>query len=402
MRIAFITTEYVTEDYYSGGLANYVHRVAKALVSLGHEVHVVTLSQNEEESFMHDGISVYRVNSTRTEKLLNRLTRCRVRGTAHWLGYSVRAYTKLKEVHKKKPFDMLQIPNSRGCGLVASLLLPIPYAVRISCYRPVWNELGRMKRNLDTRATEWLEFLQLLLSRHIYAPSDLLRGMLANRALIRNVRVIRTPFYMETAEFDTFHFDRHLKGKDYLLFFGRFQLHKGFHILAKAMPTVFKSNPNLHGAFVGLDCKTAIAASMKTYALSMCREFADRLVFIDQIPHRQLYPIIAGARLVVLPSLVDNLPNACLEAMALGRPVVATAGASFEELIIDGETGFLMPAGNVRATAAKINEAWMHPDLNDIGLAAKRKVQELALERTIRELLVYYESIINVDNQEPG
>ena len=39
-----ITPEYVTEDYFSGGLANYIFRVSKALVGMGHEVHVITLS----------------------------------------------------------------------------------------------------------------------------------------------------------------------------------------------------------------------------------------------------------------------------------------------------------------------------------------------------------------------
>ena len=47
---------------------------------------------------------------------------------------------------------------------------------------------------------------------------------------------------------------------------------------------------------------------------------------LDKLPHRQLYPVIAGARLVVLPSLIENLPNAGLEAMALGRAVIGTAG----------------------------------------------------------------------------
>ncbi len=71
---------------------------------------------------------------------------------------------------------------------------------------------------------------------------------------------------------------------------------------------------------------------------------ASRLVLIDNLPHRQLYPIIAAARLVVLPSLVDNLPNACLEAMGLGTAVIGTTGASFEELITDGVNGFLVPS----------------------------------------------------------
>jgi hypothetical protein len=59
--------------------------------------------------------------------------------------------------------------------------------------------------------------------------------------------------------------------------------------------------------------KTALAPSMADYARVLCGNFADRLIVMDQLQHSQLYPIIAGAHLVVLPSLIDDLPNACLE-----------------------------------------------------------------------------------------
>ena len=134
---------------------------------------------------------------------------------------------------------------------------------------------------------------------------------------------------------------------------------------------------------------------MREYARSLCGKDADRLVFIGQTPHEQLYPIIAGARLVVLPSLIDNLPNTCLEAMALGRPVIGTIGASFDEVLTEGETGFLVPAGDVKALATKICEAWTHPRLDEIGRAAKLKAEEFAPERRVHDLLTYYRDILN-------
>ena len=44
LRIAFATPEFVTEDHFDGGLANYLNRVSKKLTDLGHDIHVVTLS----------------------------------------------------------------------------------------------------------------------------------------------------------------------------------------------------------------------------------------------------------------------------------------------------------------------------------------------------------------------
>ena len=395
LRIGFATPEYVTENYFSGGLANYVYRVAKALVSLGHEVHVITLSSIDRAEFEHQGVRVHRVTVGKLQRQLNRLTRTRLLGTTKWLDFSFQAYRQLRQLHKQQPFDLVQFPNSRACGLFSQLWLSVPQVTRISCYRPVWNKQAGMKRNLDAKATEWLEWLQLRLSQHTYAPSYTLQNMLAQEAQISNVKVIRTPFYLETVDWDPSIYDACFKDKQYLLFFGRFQLHKGFHILAQALPQVLKKHPGCYAAFVGLDAPSSLAPSMKEYARSLSEEYSERLIFLGQTPHTQLYPIIAGARLVVLPSLIDNLPNACLEAMALGKSVIGTFGASFDELIVDEQTGFLVPPNNVNALAAKINQAWEYPRLDEIGQAAKQKLLEFAPEKTVKEVLDYYECILN-------
>ena len=157
----------------------------------------------------------------------------------------------------------------------------------------------------------------------------------------------------------------------YALFFGRLQMHKGFHILAQALPEFLRACPDARLVAVGPDGGSPDGGSMRAYARALCGPLAERVVFIDTLRHEQLYPVIAGARLAVLPSLVDNLPNACLEAMAFGVPVMGTIGASFDEIITDGADGFLVPAGDPAALAGKMIEAWMHPRLPEIGRAAK-------------------------------
>ncbi|NJQ98990.1 MAG: glycosyltransferase family 4 protein, partial [Hydrococcus sp. CSU_1_8] len=104
--------------------------------------------------------------------------------------------------------------------------------------------------------------------------------------------------------------------------------------LSASTSQVLKTYPDLYAVFVGLDLPSKLAPSMKEYALSLAAEDRDRLVFLSQLPHNQLYPVIKGARLVVLPSLVDNLPNTLMESMALGKPVIGTIGASFDEMLV--------------------------------------------------------------------
>ena len=395
MRIGFVTPEFVTERYFSGGLANYVYRIARALVSRGHEVHVITFSEEEPAEFDYKGIGVCRINNNRkTIAWLNRLSFGKLRSSMKLVALSLEFYTKLKELHRRHPFDLVQYSNYNSGGLVSSLLLDVPFLLRISTYTPVWHECLGVRRTTDMKAVEWLERLQLRVSRNIYAPSMTLKRMLEEQTPARNIRVVRTPFFIETESWDSSLYVSELQGKPYLLFFGRYQLHKGIHILAQALPHFFKNIDGCSAVFVGMDIATPLAPSMRQYVSAICGEYADRLIFIGQIPHEQLYPVISGARLVVLPSLIDNMPNACLEAMALGKPVVGTRGASFEEMIRDGETGFLVPAGNAGALADTLCSAWRDPRLDEIGSAAAVAVQAYAPEETVQAFLDYAQEII--------
>ena len=113
-----------------------------------------------------------------------------------------------------------------------------------------------------------------------------------------------------------------------LLFFGRYQLHKAFsNGTARDM---LERNPRAYAALIGMDLPSVLASSMREYAERACPRHRTRLIFIEQTPHPRLYPVITGSRFVVLPSLVDNLPNACLEAMALQKAVVGTYCPSLE------------------------------------------------------------------------
>ena len=60
LRIAYLTPEFVSEPKFDGGLANYLHRVSRALRDAGHQPEVFVLS-DRDESFDFDGVRVHRV-----------------------------------------------------------------------------------------------------------------------------------------------------------------------------------------------------------------------------------------------------------------------------------------------------------------------------------------------------
>jgi len=70
-----------------------------------------------------------------------------------------------------------------------------------------------------------------------------------------------------------------------------------------------------------------------------------------------LLPYYLAADLVVLPSHYDGFPNVLIEAMALGRPIVASAVGGMADVLVDGETGFLFPPGDPQGCADALSRA---------------------------------------------
>lgn len=61
LNIAILTGEFVTEKYFSGGVAQHFYRIAKYLVEQGHRVHVITRS-HETSEFIFQSLQIYRIN----------------------------------------------------------------------------------------------------------------------------------------------------------------------------------------------------------------------------------------------------------------------------------------------------------------------------------------------------
>jgi glycosyltransferase involved in cell wall biosynthesis len=399
LRIAFATPEYVTETHFDGGLANYIHRVSKTLAELGHDVHVVTLSLKDEAEFDHAGVNVHRVMLKPAWHMLNRATRYSLTTTLHWLNFSTQTYRKLKQLHRRDPFHLIQYPNYSFCGLLSIPLLRATHVVRASSYQPAWRAAMGLSENVDSAALERLEALQYKLTRNVLVASSSVQKQLRDQTSVADARLVHSPFYVETREWDHTVYERHLEGKKFALYFGRFHLHKGFHRLAQALPRFLAAHTDAYVALIGRDMETSLAPSMAGFARAQCGSFAERLILLENLPHHQLYPIIANAHLVVLPSLIDNSPNACLEAMGLGKAVIGTRGTSFDELIREGVNGFLIPPDNAEALAEKMISAWTDPDLPRMSEAAKQRMAEFAPDKTVAALLSYYSEVLSANHK---
>lgn len=107
--------------------------------------------------------------------------------------------------------------------------------------------------------------------------------------------------------------------------------------------------------------------------------------------------IMRGLDVLVSSSRWEGMPNVIMEAMAAGRPVVATAVGGTPELVKHGETGFLVPPGNPSALAAAVLRVLEHPNLAfQMGQAGRRRIEQyFTVEKMVRSTEAIYQYLFS-------
>jgi len=400
MRIAFITPEFVTEPSYSGGLAQYLGRVSVALAQAGHSVSVFTRSLSNNEQIDFQGVSVYRVVPLWDKRMILDHVDPLVPRVLYNPYQDFKAawclWRRWQQVHRQTPYDIVQTANVMAVGLFFRQEKTVPVVTRLSSYRPFWDRAAGIEETAGVKARWQMEKIAITGCQHLYAPTYFVAKQVAQGYGIESVDTLETPFFAEQPVLESDVFDQQLAGKSYALYFGRMTQMKGVHILAQALPKVLRQHPDMHVAFVGGSGISPDASTMREYVAEHLKDFLERVIFLDPMRHNRLYPVIRGAKIVVLPSLIDNLPNTCLESLGLGKVVVSTTGSCFEQVIEHKISGILVEPGNPEALADGINRAWQLGESEALAMqqAAVKSVSRLYPERAIPKLIDYYKSII--------
>jgi glycosyltransferase involved in cell wall biosynthesis len=114
------------------------------------------------------------------------------------------------------------------------------------------------------------------------------------------------------------------------------------------------------------------------------------------VPHDELAHLYSRAAVVACPSHREGFGVACAEAMAHGRPVVASAVGGLLDLVAHEETGLLVPPRDVGALRSALQRLFGNPDLRrKLGAAARERIREqFSWDRFVRETLRAYEDAL--------
>lgn len=267
--------------------------------------------------------------------------------------YDPVALARLVRLLRVRSFDVVQtwIFAANTYGRVAAHLAQVPVVVVAEMAADLWK--GRLERLVDRRLGTWCDQLVgnsravVDFYREIGVPSDRL-------AMIYSGADDKVPPAVDPIEVRaSFGFE---PATPLVLFAGRLAEQKRVGDLLKALDLVQHIQPDVRTLIAGDGpLRDRLKETAHAYDLD------GRVRFLG---HRNDVPrLLASANLVVLPSAYEGLPNVVLEAMRFGKPVVATAAPGTTELVVDGQTGILVPVGDTRLLARAIRDVVRDPVL---------------------------------------
>ncbi|MFH1387060.1 MAG: glycosyltransferase family 4 protein [bacterium] len=171
---------------------------------------------------------------------------------------------------------------------------------------------------------------------------------------------------------------------------------KGGRYLIEAL-NLIRNNLSFKAFFIGDGSER-----IKLEKISRENLLEEHITFTGKLTSDQVLEYHREADCFVLPCVVmpdgqmDGLPVSIMEAMAMGLPVISTPVAGIPELVIDGETGLLVPERDSRALAVAIMRLYDDTQLRElIGKRARQKVvTEFNLEKTGQQLAKLYQQYV--------
>ena len=284
------------------------------------------------------------------------------------------ALSRLTRFLREKRFDVVQtwIFAANVYGRVAAHRAKVPVIVTAEMAVDLWK--GRGQREIDRRLAPWTD-----------------RVVGNSRAVVDFYRKVGVPedrlacIYSGIGDEPAPAVDRAAVRAEFgwapdaplALFAGRLAPQKGVDDLLGALDLLQHIRPDLRTLIVGDGpLRGRLEESARAVQLLNGAGLARFTGHRPDVPR-----LMAAADLVVLPSYYEGLPNVVLEAMQMGKPVVATSAPGTTEVVADGETGLLVPLRSPKALAQA-----MRTVLGDAELA--RRLGEAGRARVAAEFRV--------------
>jgi glycogen(starch) synthase len=390
LTICFVSQEYPEETGW-GGIGTYTYEMAHGLARLGHKVVVLTRALSEASYEVEaNGVHVYRVlPSFKLDRLpiLWRLNRV-------WRGYNAAVSLKLREIVNNHQIDLIEAPEIHAETLLYMLTSAgkVPIVIRLHGGTGLVLQFEDHKHP-KLRLNRGLERKVVSRATMVTAPGnsilELSRSWLplgANSLVVPNP--VNTQLFSPNGCQST-------NGQPRIVCAGTPRHIKGFHVLARAIPSVWKSHPEARFVFAAPRRETGNGDGFRAALGDLCEH--PKVELRMDVPHSDMPKVYQSATVCVVPSLWESFGYACAEAMACGVPVVASRIGGLAEIIEDRVSGILAEPENPEVLADAISNLISDPRRRvEIGLAARQRiVKEFSSSVIATRMASVYEQLIS-------
>lgn len=393
MHIVLVCREYIGSAR-AGGIASYMYEIGKAYTAQGHQVTIITASDDTRRSndTSVDGIRVislsgadFWIPSVEGGSKLKKL-RCIYR----FKSYRKKIRQTIKELHN---VDIIEVADYGAEGLCLNNL-NIPIAVRLHTPQSL------LRYNLEVAKPQWWELHKSIPikaekyifehSKYITSCSQSLLDWTAQNFDISDAKtaVIKNPVKIPKVA----DIKKEPNAKPTIFFAGTICDSKGVGELVDAC-NILRNK--------GIDIQLNLAGKGGLYKdyieQTITTKGWDWVHFLGKLPREQVYTNYISADICCFPSWWENMPMVVLESMALGALVVSTASGGTVEIIRNDVNGFLCEQQNSESLADTIEKA-----LN-LTESQRRQIQsnaiktistDFSIEKISAEMLRYFKDVI--------
>ena len=403
---------FIVEDFRSSSeeaVANFIFQEAKMLGKIGAEIHVATYGSKNKAGIV-EGIQIHNLDHMPQERrllaklYLKALWLCWPSIVTHPRSFirPLQLASKASQLARSHEIEIIHAHFAHPEGLIGALTRKLtgkPLVVTVRgvdiLVEPSVNYRVRLNKNYDIIVKRVLRLADKIIAISRFMESEAAKLIPLNQtSKLRFVHNgVDISFYKTEVESGLARKQLRLPPRARVILTVRRQAPKmGLEYLIKAFFALRKENENVFLVLVGPDR----GSRHELEALARELGIQENVIFTGEVPRSQLPYYYADCDVFVLPSLIEGFPNACLEAMASARPVVATSVDGLPELIEHEVNGLLVKPKDAEDIAEKVSLLLDDSDMRfTLGMNARQTVEKsYTLEDKIRRIFEVYAEIL--------
>lgn len=367
MKIAFLSTADYSYDLFpeGGGIQNQIFGISSEMVKMGHEVHILTRNRSYNIQDI-GGIHIHGVNTILKDQVLTRLI------------FSKNAAKKIKKIQPDvlnlserfssyfpSKLDMMKIFTTHNCDAFEFYR---DFSYEYNILNMLFFDIKKKCEASVMLNSDIVIALNKSIEEHLYSTG------FNKLAIIPNA--INCELYKNNGD------------SNYILYAGRLNKLKGLDYLLEAYSKIETSHRLI---IIG---KGPEENRLKEYVKLL--NLNNKVDFVPWVTQEKLREYLSKCTVFVLPSLFETFGIVLLEAMASGKPVIASDIMGPKDIILNGINGILFEKGNIEELKRAIERVLHSEHLrSELGTKARLEVENnYSFQIVAKKLLNTYESLL--------